>query len=87
MDDRGFVDGLMAAVPEAFTHSRDAEDLRKEPLAYIALAHARIWLEENALQVSAIRRRARLRSEHADAFRRYWDFIETQARGGKGDVT
>jgi hypothetical protein len=85
MDNRRFVDELMAAVPEAFT-DRDAEDFREEPLAYTALGHVRIWLEENALQVSILpRRKARVRAQHVDVFQRFWGFVETQAGRGRGD--
>ena len=74
----------MAAVPEAFT-DRDAEDFREEPLAYTALGHVRIWLEENALQVSFLPRKARVRAQHVDVFQRFWDFVETQACSHRGD--
>lgn len=84
MDDRRFVHELLAAVPEAFT-DREAQDLREEPLAYIALGHARIWLEEHALRISMVPRRARVRARHLGTFERFWDFVETQACRGRGD--
>jgi hypothetical protein len=85
VDDRSFVEALMVAVPEAFTDRGVVEDLLGEPLPYTALAHARIWLEDNALRISIVPRRARLRPEHVDVFRRFWDFVEAQALSGKGD--
>ena len=84
MDDRRFVDELMAAVPQAFTE-RDAEDFREDPLTYTALGHARIWLEAHALQVSSFPRTTRVRTEHVRVFQRFWDFVERQACSGKGD--
>lgn len=84
MDDRRFVTELMAAVPEAFT-DRDAQDLSEEPLPCTALGHARIWLEEHALQISLLPRRAKVRPRCGDVFQRFWDFVETQACEGKGD--
>ena len=84
MDDRRFVDELMTAVPEAFT-ARDVADFREEPLPYTALGHVRIWLEEYALQVSILPRKARVRTQHAGVFQRFWDFVETQACSGRAD--
>ena len=81
MHDRTFVEALIAAVPEAFAASGATD----EPLPYDALGHARIWLEDNALRISIVPRRARLRPEHADVFRRFWDFVEAQAVSGRGD--
>jgi hypothetical protein len=67
VDERSFVESLRAAIPEAFT---DAADLSEEPLLYVALGDARIWLEDHA---------------HVEVVRRFWDFIEEQAQRGKGD--
>jgi hypothetical protein len=85
VDDRRFVEGLMAAVPEAFTDPEDHDYYLEEPLPYVALGHARIWLEDNALKISYRREQAKVRPKHADVVRRFWDFVETQAEGGKGD--
>jgi hypothetical protein len=87
MDDWAFVEALMAALPEAFAEAgEDVYDLDGEPLSYPALADARMWLEEHALKISVLPRRARVRPEHADAVKRFWDFVEEQARAGKGDT-
>jgi hypothetical protein len=85
MDERAFVVALMAALPEAFAGDVDY-DLDGEPLTYPALADARIWLEEHALKLSILPRRARVRPEGADAVKRFWDFVEEQATAGKGDT-
>jgi hypothetical protein len=77
VDDRGFVEGLIAALPEAFDAKERAYYL-DEPLPYPALGDARIWLEDHALAGLA-RRRAKVRPERADAFARFWDFVEAQA--------
>lgn len=84
VDDQRFVAALMAALPEAFAGRRD-EAPSPSPSPYSALAHARIWLEDNALRISLVPRRARLRPEQADAFRRFWDFVEDQLVEGRGD--
>lgn len=86
MDGRSFVERLVAAVPEAFTDAANREDhLGEEPLPYMALADARIWIEDHALHVSLRPMRAKVRSAHVDVVRRFWDFIEAQAQAGKGD--
>ena len=74
----------MAAVPEAFSNS-SREGYREEPLPYIALADARVWLEEHALDVSFRAMRATVRPEHVEVMRRFWEFVEAQAQGADGD--
>jgi hypothetical protein len=87
MDDRGFVEALMAAVPEAFEGPLAREHyLEGEPLTYPALGDARIWLEDHAIKVSLLGRGARVRCGREDVVRRFWDFVEQQARAGAGDV-
>ena len=87
MNARAFVEELMAAVPEAFAEEGDRDFyLGDEPLSYPALGAARIWLEEHAIDVSFARRpAARLRDDHADAFRRFWAFVERQAEAAADD--
>jgi hypothetical protein len=87
VDERAFVEALMAAVPEAFADERERQRYREEPLVYGALADARIWLEEHALDLPLIgqRRPARVRPEHAGALRRFWNFVEEQAQAHQGD--
>jgi hypothetical protein len=85
VDNRSFVESLMKAVPEAFSGPDDERYYLGEPLPYVALGDARIWLENNALDVSILPMHASVRSEHTDAFRRFWNFIEAQARRANGD--
>ena len=87
MDDRRFVEALMAAVPEAFDRPSAREDyLDDEPLAYPALGHARIWLEDHAIKIWLVPLRARVRPGREDVVRRFWAFVEDQAQAGAGDV-
>jgi hypothetical protein len=87
VDERAFVEALMAAVPEAFEGPRAREHyLEGEPLTHPALGDARIWLEDHAIKVSLLGRGARVRSGREDVVRRFWDFVEQQARAGAGDV-
>jgi hypothetical protein len=81
VDDRQFVEDLMDALPEAFAAPEEREHyLGDEPLAYPALGDARIWIEDHALTVSRLLRlHAQVKAERADAFARFWDFVESQA--------
>jgi hypothetical protein len=63
VDERRFVESLIAAVPEAFAVPDDQLD---DPLPYVSLGWAPSWLEEHALQISLLPRRASVRPEHAD---------------------
>src|SRR4051794_28952868 len=83
VDDRRFVEDLIAALPEAFPDRADALD---EPLPYVALGDARIWIEEHALRISRVSRRARVRPGRADALRRFWDFVEACAETADADM-
>jgi hypothetical protein len=87
VDDRGFVEALMAAVPEAFAEpSLSRRNLEEdEPLPYRTLGDARIWLEDHAIKVAPFAWRARVRRGHEDVVRRFWDFVEQQAQAGAGD--
>ena len=87
MDERGFVEALIAALPEAFPDaSLSRRDLEAdEPLPYSALAEARIWLEDHAIKVAPFAWRARVRRGHEDVVRRFWGFVEQQAQAGAGD--
>jgi hypothetical protein len=87
VDERGFVEALIAAMPEAFDGPTAREDfLDDEPLAYPALGHARSWLEDDAIKVWWVPLRARVRPGCEDAVRRFWAFVEEQAQAGAGDV-
>ena len=92
MDDRRFVEALMAAVPEAFDRPSAREHyLDDEPLPYAALGDARCWLDDHAIKVPwfgrrALGRRARVRRGREDVVRRFWDFVEQRAQAGAGDV-
>jgi hypothetical protein len=87
VDERAFVEALMAAVPEAFDGPLAREHyLEGEPLTYPALGDARIWLEDHAIKVSLLGRGARVRSGREDVVRRFWDFVEQQAQAGAGDA-
>jgi hypothetical protein len=83
VNEREFVDAVIAAVPEAFD---DVSDYLAEPLPYVALGDARMWLEEHALQIGVLPRRARVRPELEEAFRRFWAFVEEQARDADDDM-
>jgi hypothetical protein len=57
-------------------------------LSYPALGDARIWLEDHALDISGVvRLQAKVKSERADVFARFWDFVEAQARAARDDQT
>jgi hypothetical protein len=81
--ERRFVEDLITAVPEAFP---DRERQLEDPLPYVALGEARIWIEEHALRIKRHPMRATVRPEHADALRRFWDFVETHAATADGDM-
>ncbi len=70
MDERGFVERLIEALPEAF-EAEDREDFAEDPLTYLALAQAVFWLEDAA--------------DRDHAMRRFWTFIEAEALAGAGD--
>ena len=74
----------MAAIPEAFSDSSRAGYL-EEPLPYIALADARVWLEENALDISFRPMRATVRPERVEVMQRFWEFVEAQAQRADED--
>jgi hypothetical protein len=87
VDERGFVEALRTAMPEAFADSSpsrrglEADD----PLAYAALGDARIWLEDHAIKVAPFAWRARVRRGQEDVVRRFWGFVEQRAQAGAGD--
>ena len=83
MDDRRFVEDLVAAVPEAFP---DRDAALENPLPYVALGEARICIEEHALRISLLSRRATVKAEHADVLRRFWDFVEACAKTADADM-
>src|SRR4051794_36587531 len=90
MDEGGFVVRLMKALPEAFTQTNPDEQAWSDqyyldpPLPYVALGDARIWIEDNAVLGQAARA-AHVNPEFADAFRRYWDFVEREAERARDD--
>jgi hypothetical protein len=86
MDDETFIRGLADALPEAFA----GRDLREEYfddgvwLRYIALPHARSWIEDNAIRVAILRQHVTVLRE--DALRRFFDYVE-QVADGADDAT
>jgi hypothetical protein len=93
VDSERIIRELAAALPEAF----EGRDLLKdyysdwgEPdqrwLPYIAVADARIWIEEHVLRIDVLRRVARVRPGAEDALRRYFDYFETVAPNLERDV-
>ena len=86
MDSERFIRGLAAALPEAFA-GRDLEEEYHtdwgEPehrwLAYVALADARMWIEDHALDIGVLPRVARVRPGGEDPLRRYFDYVEPLA--------
>jgi hypothetical protein len=87
VDERGFVEALMAAMPEAFSDaSPNGRELDEDdPLPYGALGDARSWLEHHAIKVAPFAWRARVRRGQEDVVRRFWAFVEQQAQAGAGD--
>jgi hypothetical protein len=84
MDERAFVEALLAAMPE-LAGDHECSFGEQGALAYPALGDARIWLEEHAIAVRRKPPRASVRRGHEDAVRRFWDFVEAQAVAGAGD--
>jgi hypothetical protein len=80
-----YVRGPVSLSSMAFSEPDDEDYHLDEPLPYVALGDTRIWLEDNALDISIRPIRATVRPEHRDAFRRFWNFIEAQAHRGNGD--
>jgi hypothetical protein len=87
MDERGFVEALRTALPEAFSDASLGRREREEddPLPYAALGDARCWLEDHAIKVAPFAWRARVRRGEEDVVRRFWAFVEQQAQAGAGD--
>ena len=93
MDSERIIRDLAAALPKAF----EGHDLVKdyysdwgEPdqrwLPYIAVADARMWIEDHALSIDVLRRVARVRPGGEDALRRYFDYFESLAPDLERDV-
>lgn len=93
MDSERIIRDLAAALPEAF----EGHDLVKdyysdwgEPdqrwLPYIAVADARMWIEDHALSIDVLRRVARVCPGGEDALRRYFDCFESLASDLERDV-
>jgi hypothetical protein len=85
MDEAAFVDALIAALPEAFP-DRERYVYEDGMLSYPALGDALIWLEDHAIRIRLLPRRAFVRRGREDAMRRFWDFVEEQAVAGAGDT-
>jgi hypothetical protein len=87
VDERGFVEALMTAIPEAFSDaSPNGRELDEDdPLPYGVLGDARSWLEDHAIKVAPFAWRARVRRGQEDVVRRFWAFVEQQAQAGAGD--
>jgi hypothetical protein len=84
MDERAFVEALLAAMPE-LSGDRDRYLDEQGALAYPALGDARIWLEDHAIAVRRLPLRASVRPGREDVVRRFWDFVEAQAVAAAGD--
>jgi hypothetical protein len=86
VDSERIILGLAAALPEAFEardlvehyYSEGAEPEQRW-LPYIAVADARMWIEEHALDIDPLARVARVRPGGEDALRRYFDYFESLA--------
>ncbi|MGZ6675308.1 MAG: hypothetical protein ACXVFM_23470 [Solirubrobacteraceae bacterium] len=86
MDSERIIRDLAAALPEAFEGHDLVEDYYSDWgesdqrwLAYMAVADARMWIEEHALSIDVLRRVARVRPGCEDALRRYLDYFESLA--------
>jgi len=86
VDSERIVRGLAAALPEAFAGRDLAADYYSdegEPeqrwLPYVAVADARMWVEEHVLQIDPVACVARVRPGREDALRRYFEYFETLA--------
>ena len=93
MDSERIIRDLAAALPEAFEGRDLVEDYYSdwgEPderwLPYVAVADARMWIEEHVLRIDVVRRVARVRPGGEDALRRYFDYFETVAANLERDV-
>ncbi len=93
MDSERIIRDLAAALPEAFEgrdlveeYYSDSGEPDQRWLAYIAVADARIWIEEHALRIDVPRRVARVRPGREGALRRYFDYFETVAANLERDV-
>ena len=86
VDERGFVEALMAAVPEdsaARTPAISTSATSRWPIPRSATL--RSWLEDHAIKVAPFARRGRVRPGQEDVVRRFWAFVEQQAQAGAGD--
>jgi hypothetical protein len=93
VDSERIVRDLIAALPEAFAgrdliehYYSDGGEPEERWLPYIAVADARMWIEEHALDIDALARRARVRPGGEDALRRYFDYFESLASDLERDV-
>jgi hypothetical protein len=93
VDSERIVRELSAALPEAFEGRDLVEHYYSEwgePeqrwLPYIAVADARMWIEEHVLAIDPLARVARVRPGGEDALRRYFDYFEGLASDLQRDV-
>jgi hypothetical protein len=93
VDSERIILGLAAALPEAFEgrdlvehYSSEGDDPAQRWLPYIAVADARMWIEEHALDIDPLARVARVRPGDEDALRRYFDYFEALASDLERDV-
>ena len=93
MDSERIVRELAAALPEAFAgrdlvehYYSSSGEHQERWLPYIAVADARMWIEEHALDIDALACVARVRPGGEDALRRYFDYFEGLAPDLERDV-
>ena len=94
MDSERIIRDLAAALPEAFDgrdlvedyYSPDWGEPEQRWLTYVAVADARIWIEEHALAIDPLACVARVRPGGEDVLRRYFDYFEALASDLQRDV-
>ena len=93
MDSERIIRDLAAALPEAFEgrdlvsdYYSDGGEPEQRWLPYSAVADARIWIEEHALDIDPLACVTRVRPGGEAALRRYFDYFEGLAPDLERDV-